>query len=373
MSIEQFIRQDDTWIAVDPVVGCAKDCQYCFLQIYGATPKKGEVIMKPDEAIDNLLNYETYSPESPVMLGSETDVFMNISNIEYYSNFLKRYDNRAVGNTVAFVTKCHIPNEFIDLVSNLENTRVIFYLSYSGLSKPIEPTTNIIKLRDNFPRLSEAGLDVIHYWRPFLPQNSSPHKIAEVIDHAARYARCSVAAGLKLNEGILNNIVKFWPELRNQEIDYDKVSAVWPIGVRDLVDNYTREMYPDYPLFWVNSCALSYVLEKPEFNGMYKNSVCERNHCPLNQRGKCSHEYDDYIPTDSYIYESLKKMEISGGYTIDLSKRTIWLKGEISHGQLIYLRQKLKYNVLADGLVSDNEWGGPAIGRDDIHIPFTLT
>lgn len=177
MSIEKIIRQDDTWIAVDPVVGCAKDCQYCFLQIYGATPKKGEVIVSPDEAINSLLSYETYRPESPIMLASETDAFMNIPNIAYYSEFLRRYDERGIGNTLAFVTKCHVPDKFIDLASNLENTRVIFYLSYSGLGKPIEPTTNIPKLRENFRRLSEAGLDVIHYWRPFLPQNSNPDKI----------------------------------------------------------------------------------------------------------------------------------------------------------------------------------------------------
>lgn len=170
MSIEKIIRQDDTWIAVDPVVGCAKDCQYCFLQIYGATPKKGEVIASPDEAINSLLSYETYRPESPIMLASEADAFMSIPNIAYYSEFLRRYDDRGIGNTLAFVTKCHVPDEFIDLASNLENTRVIFYLSYSGLGKPIEPTTNVPKLRENFRRLSEAGLDVIHYWRPFLPQ-----------------------------------------------------------------------------------------------------------------------------------------------------------------------------------------------------------
>lgn len=374
MSIERLIRQDDTWIAIDPVVGCAKDCQYCFLQIYGATPKKGEVIASPDDAIDSLLSYETYRPESPIMLASETDAFMNIPNIDYYSEFLRRYDARGIGNTLAFVTKCHVPDKFIDLASNLVNTRVIFYLSYSGLGKPIEPTTNIPKLRDNFPRLSRAGLDVIHYWRPFLPQNSNPDKIAEVVDHAAIYAKCTVAAGLKVNAGILQNISRFWPELAAQQIEYDKVATVWPIGVRDYVDQYTRTQHPDYPLFWVNSCALAYVLEGPEFNGMYGSHVCEGNHCPLDQRCICGDQFAEYRPTESDIQTAFDKMEITGGYNMDEQKRTIRINGEVSHGQLIYLRQKLKYNVLAgDEFVSENEWGGPAVGRDDLHLPYTQT
>lgn len=233
MSIEKGVRQDDTWIAVDPVVGCAKDCQYCFLQIYGATPKKGEIILSPDQAIDNLLEFETYRPESAIMLGSETDVFMSNPNIEYFAEFIKRYDERNVGNPVAFVTKCHVPDSFIDMVEELQNTRVIYYLSYSGLGKPIEPTTNIERLRANFERLHKAGQDVVHYWRPFLPQNSSPQKIKEVIDHAAQYARCTVAAGIKLNPGILANVKRFWPELENANIDFSSVAVVWPEGVRD--------------------------------------------------------------------------------------------------------------------------------------------
>lgn len=372
MSIEKIIRQDDTWIAVDPVVGCAKNCQYCFLQIYGATPKKGDIIASPDETINSLLSYKTYRPESPVMLASETDAFMNTSNIDYYSKFLQRYDERGVGNTLAFVTKCHVPDQFIDLTNSLKNTRVIFYLSYSGLDKPIEPTTNVHELKKNFPRLSEAGLDVIHYWRPFLPQNSTPEKIAEVIDYVAKYAKCTVAAGLKLNEGILQNVSKFWPELSSQQIEYEKVAAVWPSGARDYVEQYTRTQHPNYPLFWVNSCALAYTLEEPEFNGMYNSNVCERNHCPLPQRNICEDQFAEYKPTESDIQQALQKMEITGGYSINEKTKTIKVNGEVSHGQLIYLRQKLKYNVLAGNkFMSENEWGGPAVGRDDLHIPYT--
>ncbi|MCA9387314.1 radical SAM protein, partial [Candidatus Dojkabacteria bacterium] len=252
MSIEMGIRQDDTWIAVDPVVGCAKNCQYCFLQIYGATPKAGEILLSPDEAIDNLMNFETYSPGSTIMIGSETDVFMSKTNINYFTEFIKRYDEREIGNPVAFVTKCHIPDNFIEMVDNLQNTKVIYYLSYSGLSKPIEPTTNIERLRQNFVRLHEAGQDIIHYWRPFLPQNSSHEKIQEVIDHAAKYAKCTVAAGIKLNPGILSNVKEYWPELAKANIDFNQVAAVWPEGVRDYLLNYVVKTYPHYPLYWVN-------------------------------------------------------------------------------------------------------------------------
>lgn len=47
MSISGLVRQDETWIAVDGIVGCKMDCKYCFLQIYNQTPNAGKILTPP--------------------------------------------------------------------------------------------------------------------------------------------------------------------------------------------------------------------------------------------------------------------------------------------------------------------------------------
>lgn len=372
MAIEQGVRQDETWIAVDPIVGCAKNCQYCFLQLYGATPKRGEVVLMPDESIDNLLSFHTYNPALPIMLGSETDVFMNLPNIEYFTNFLRRYHERGIPNPVALVTKCHIPDSFIEFTNTIPETRIIYYLSYSGLGRPIEPTTNIERVRENFIRLHSVGKDIVHYWRPFMPQNSSPASMMHVIDHVSRYARCTVAAGLKVNPGILAKVQDFWPELAAADIQFDQVAAVWPEGVRDFLRDYMSQVHPDYPFYWVNSCALAYVLDIPEFNGIYKGDMCSEAHCLSGQRGICSHHHDNVHPDNALIQDALDKMNITSDTRLDTANRRLIVDGDIDHGQLIYLRQRLSYPVVTSASVNtENEWGGPVIGRQDLHVPYT--
>ena len=75
---------------------------------------------------------------------------------------------------------------------------VIFYISYSDLGKEYEPSISKEKLINNFKILKENGIDVIHYYRPFLPDNSNPEKIKEVLDTVNKYTDVSVTTGLAL-------------------------------------------------------------------------------------------------------------------------------------------------------------------------------
>ncbi|MCA9361707.1 hypothetical protein KC845_04105, partial [Candidatus Kaiserbacteria bacterium] len=102
MSIERGIRQDETWITSDPVVGCAKNCNYCFLQGYDKTQKPGMPIMSTEKAVDQIISFENYREDSPVMVGSETDAFMNRSNIDYFTELFKTYAERGLPNPLVF-------------------------------------------------------------------------------------------------------------------------------------------------------------------------------------------------------------------------------------------------------------------------------
>ncbi len=371
MSIEKGIRQDDTWITADPVVGCAKDCNYCFLQGYDKTLKPGMPIMSADKSIDNMLSFENYRPDSPVMVGSETDAFMNRSNINYFTEFFKTYADRGLTNPLVFSTKCKIPDEFIELVKSNEAVRTVFYLSFSGLPQTIEPTIKSEHIKSNFERLKEAEIPTIHYWRPFLPQNAHREKIREIFDYAAQYATCSVAVGLKTNDEIIRQLINAWPELGDNVDQVNASADVWPEGVKDYIEEYVSSKFPEYPLYWVNSCALAYALQKPDFNAMFEGTACDANHCPPDQRERCAINLLGYKPTSESVNDALAQMELDCEFEIDENEKVVHIDGDVNHGQLIYIRQKINYPVKVRGeFLSTNEWSGHATNKESMHLPY---
>lgn len=366
--IRQVLRQDETWISVDPVVGCKLNCQYCFLQTYDETPKMSTAIISPEETLDRLVKFQTYRSDSVVMLGSETDFFMDQCNISYLTRLLQLYDEKRIGNVVVLMTKCHIPDEFVKLVQGLQNTKVVFYLSYSGLPHEIEPAVNVHNLRANFERLSAANLEIVHYWRPLIPQNSSPKVMQEVLDFVSQYAKCSRVTGLKLNPEIKRRLW-FWKELKDASIDLRQIGVVWTQQAVDFLEVAKVQSYPDYPLFYTNSCALAYILGVPDFNGFYDSSVCQSNHCPVTQRAICKAAQEGYVPDRKRVEIELKKIGLTGEAVIDQRQRAVMVKEPVEHGILVYLTQVLKYRVISPDIRSDHEWGGLVIGRESLIFP----
>lgn len=365
MSIKEIVRQDDTWIALDPAVGCLKNCQYCFMQTYGMTPRNSEIIATPNEAIDQLLMSPTYHPDSVVMLASETDAFMNQKNIEYFKNLINEWSQRKIPNSIAMVTKCHIPDHFIKFAQESE-TKILFYISYSGLSKPIEPTTRIEDLKSNFIRLKEADLPVIHYWRPFLPQNSSPEIINEVIKNVVPYADCSMVNGLKINDGIIERLKNFWPELEKFKGITDQIGSVWPQGTRTYIKNLITTEYPNYPIYWTNSCAISHRLKMPDFNAFYGTAYCQGSNCPPEQRKCCLVNQFDQNVLQQKLTQATQDLKLNN--PVKISGKSVVVDGELNHSEIVYLRQRCNLDVIATKYICTNEWSGVVLQRPDVEI-----
>jgi hypothetical protein len=335
------------------------------MQIYGMTPKDSEIIASPSEAINQLLSSPTYHPDSVVMLASETDAFMSKKNIEYFKNLITEWSERKISNPVAMVTKCHIPDDFIKFAQESE-IKILFYLSYSGLSKPIEPTTKIDDLKNNFIRLKEAGLPIVHYWRPFLPQNSSPEIINEIVKNVVPYADCSMVNGLKINDGIIEKIKPYWPEIEKFKGITEQIGSVWPRGVRNYIKNLMSTEYPNYPIYWTNSCAISHQLNRPDFNAFFGSVYCENSNCPPKQRNLCK---KSEIPIESRQPElklALDKLHLNNDYKI--TGNSVVVEGSLNHSQTVYLRQRLNYPIIASKYICTNEWSGMVLQRPDIEV-----
>ncbi|HBP51334.1 MAG: hypothetical protein US68_C0007G0037 [Candidatus Shapirobacteria bacterium GW2011_GWE1_38_10] len=365
MSIKEVVRQDDTWMALDPVVGCLKNCQYCFMQTYGMTPKNSEIIAEPKEAIAQLLSSATYHPDSVVMLASETDAFMNKKNTEYFKRLINEWTNSKIPNPIAMVTKCHIPDDFIKFAQESE-AKIIFYLSYSGLTKPIEPTTRIEDLKNNFIRLKNANLPVIHYWRPFLPQNSSPEIINEVAKNVVPYADCSMINGLKINDGIIERLKTYWPEIEKFKGIDEQIGSVWPKGTREYLKDFMSAEYPNYPIYWTNSCAVSHQLNRPDFNAFFGTVYCGNSNCPPKQRDLCKKNDIPVASREPELKLALDKLNIKNDYKI--TGNSVVMEGSLNHAQIVYLRQRVNSPIIAPKYICTNEWSGMVLQRPDIEI-----
>ena len=64
-------------------------------------------------------------------------------------------------------------------------------------------------------------------------------------------------------------------------------------------------------------------------------------------------------------------MDLDYSFDLNEEEKMIYIDGDVSHGQLIYLRQKLNYPIKIRGdFSSSNEWAGQASNRESVHLPY---
>lgn len=364
--------QFQTWLGeTKSVEGCPLNCRYCFFKLDRQTPRHPHINMTPKETVDELKNATTYREDIPVNFGSQTDVFSTKETINHYQEILKIYGESGYSNPVVFVTKKIVPDSFIQIVKNIPQ-RVIFFISYSGLSgTKLEPTVNEKHQQENFIRLKNNGLPAVHYWRPFLPQNSSEEKIYGILEHVSRYATCSVVNGLRLNTGIRDNIAPYWPEILDRDYDFLKSGEFWPKGLRNFLKTYTKTKYPNYPVFFGNTpCSISYVLEKPDVQGLHKGRMCGESNCPIQQQKMCGHAFKK--PTWESIEEGVKKMGITWE-KVQLENDKIIIDQDIDTGKLVYLKYLLRFPVVTRNTLYDSghNWANVTDDQEVIEVPWS--
>lgn len=283
---------------------------------------------------------------------------------------LNNYEKSPYPNPLVFITKREIPVEFIELVKNMSK-KVVFYISYSGLSNTeIEPGVRENQLKNNFLQLSEANIPRVHYWRPFLPQNSNQNTINGIVEFVSQYATCSVINGLKLNSGIANNLARFWPELTENAFDFSKSGEFWPEGIRNYIHQHTKKHFPNYPLFMGNTpCSLSYALESSDMNGSLGSKMCKESCCPTGQQTKCQNAFTR--PEINDVYKIAEKMKIKPE-NIHMNNNAIIINEDIETGRLIYLKTILKFPVVSEKTLYNKgyNWINVVDNQKIIEIPW---
>lgn len=279
------IEMHSSWLAINSIVGCPNGCKYCLLQATNDNNCFPRQLVSPKEAVNQLLEYKYYDKDIPLCLLPNTDVFVNSKNIEYLLDLLQKLENQNIKNDLIIITKCNITDNVIKKVNKIKEKgqNVVFYISYSGLGKDIEPRISEEILQNNFKKLKENNIDVIHYFRPFLPQNSDPKRIEEILNFVNKYTDVSVTTGLALIETFIDKI-ECWNEVKvNRELCL-KANCVWP----ESAWNYFNEDYSHkQQVFQTNTCGLNTKLKRPSTQYYGTEECLNYNHCSKEQRERC--------------------------------------------------------------------------------------
>lgn len=285
------VEMHSSWLAINSILGCPNGCRYCLLQATGDNLCRPRELVNPKEAVEELLKYKYYDESIPVCLLPNTDVFVNPKNTNYLMELFDEIENHNIKNDLVIITKCDIPDHVIERVKEIKQNgiNVIFYISYSGLGKEIEPRISEDILINNFKKLSENGIDVIHYFRPFLPQNSKPERIKEILDNVNKYTDISVTTGLALIETFIDKI-ECWDEVKKNKEASLKANCVWPETAWNYFnDNYSHEQQ----IFQTNTCGLNTKLKRPSTQ-YYGSFECKNyNHCSEEQRNRCKKAHQE--------------------------------------------------------------------------------
>ena len=349
-----------TWLVLNPIQGCPKKCKYCFLAERGLNRVKPNILVSPEEAVKQLLKSRFYNSSIPLCLISQSDAFSTKENVEYVKQLVENLMEKKVKNPIIFITKCHIPIDFIKFIDKYEKqgNKFIFFLSYSGLDHTVELGVDKKIIEENFVNLNKYNKRIVHYWRPFLKENSTKEVIESVYNYVKKYCVASVAIGLKTTNDIIDNIG--WDKLNENREKALKADNVWNEFAYNYVWNELKNRDDDYPIFQTTSCALGYALNKADRKFFYNTDICTKcNKCPLAQRNRCKLKYETYKnPTKKDVLKILKKLNrISNINQIEIKDRLVVLKDmELNLNEISYLTDSLETQVITKKNENDYYW-----------------
>lgn len=339
-----------TWLVLNPIQGCPKKCRYCFLREKGLNQVKPNILVSPEKAVELLLKSKFYMKDMPLCLESQSDAFSTKENIEYVKQLLELLFEKNIKNPIIFITKCHIPIDFIELIDKYEKEghKFVFFMSYSGLDSKIEVGVDKKIIEENFINLHKYNKTIVHYWRPFIKENSTPEVIEKVYNYVKQYAVASIAIGLKVTDDIIDNIG--WEELNNNREEALKSDNVWDKTAYEYIYNNLKNRDDNYPIYQTTSCALGYALGEADRKFFYTTSICKDcNKCLDIQRKRCKEKYDNYKEVDiKTVIKLLKRFKVEvKEEQIEIKDRIIFINGvTLSFNQISYLTDYLKTQII---------------------------
>ncbi len=324
-----------SFLSINTHVGCNLGCVYCVCHAFGL-PDFPQKVATPKQLMGLLLNNKYFIPNiTPIAINNKSDPLLPGVK-ESTFEVLKFFANYNLKNPLVIISKLSYSPEELDLIENL-SLNIYHFTSYSGLSFPLEKVDSKIQ-KENIKLLSKSSIKSIHYWRPIINGlNDNIKVIKKILEFVARRCYASVVSGIRLPLRVVNNLKKLGINVRYEK--YYAIHKKLSDETRKKIAEVSHKKYPNYPIFFHTSCALSYFENLPDYNvnylknGFHCNPFCKNRHICIS-----------YLPS----YKTIKKVvsQFTNKFRIIKDKKTVVIHRHLSLEDLSYLRYILKMKVV---------------------------
>lgn len=376
-----LVAQHESWISLDPVQGCPASCVYCYLEPRGLTRR---VPGAPSEAPDDVyreLAKSRYFEKSlieetptgrvfPIAIGNYTDMCLTPKNRHILLSLLRKHREYVPEVPICIVTKAVLDKVFLEEVSQIGVT-VIFFVSLSFLPTNLEKGTPPMEARlKNFEQIASfPNLNAIHFWRPVtsisIPNSATAIRQINLLKSAG--AKVSIITGLKFGDNLAkifrsDDQHAFHAFFQDHIVQDHLKNEIFEPSVQEAILSAARDQY--YPVYLHTSCAVSYLLAKPDYNATFRKphleARCLSSTCPSTQRALCSTFKAKFaFPSSTVLRKIALYLDIPSSAVVYSEKRDIILVDHVlTQEEQTYLTQATSFPVRGRTLLPTLEWVG---------------
>lgn len=336
----EVIKQQKSWLAVNPVIGCPSECKYCYRHDDNIFSVEEPIqIENEEETLNNLLNHRFFLLNStPIaMHNMTTDPFFELPKKVTY-RLLEGLDNLGYKNTVGLITKQLVTKDDISFLESLSNIDVNVLVTYSEMPESIEPIGNEKRIQ-SLKNLSNSSTKTILYWRPIINgQNTDEGKIRKVLEVGESCADAFVVSGLKASPKITAYL-----ESRGIQVEGNlNPNHKYILGsdLEKILESYNKKEIST-PLFRRTSCAISYLKCTSDYNAHWntpKKNCLES--CPKIQKQRCDYALQ---PEKGKVEFLLGRLGYNNEF--EIHEKYLEIKDKLTKEEITFLRHNLLFPV----------------------------
>lgn len=349
-------------ISISSYDGCTIGCKYCILSSLDNrnTVKK---IIDEETLVEQLLKFRLYTKEIPITVNNQTDPFLNNKVYDSTIKILLSLQNYNVKNPIVIITKGYLSQDQIIELSKINLNLIVLY-TFSGLSEKLENRDEQSQI-ETMEKLSKLkNIKLINYFRPVIEGvNTDEETIKKVVSIVTKYCKASIVSGIRINTYLNKKLDDMGIKIIDKYDPDHKV--LLPKTYEKILDIFKKEN-KDYPVFKKTSCGISYILDRPDYNGHsarihYCNPECiSYQMCIGNSKiGFCNSSCPNYkkcekeskkVITEERFKEILKNIGLENS-KFEIREHYIKLNGTYWQEEVSYLRHNTKKNIKADNLL----------------------
>lgn len=293
-------------LSIDIWSGCAYGCKYCHVQgIYSYIKDEGQMKKKPvlntkhsiDDIISELVEHPFFEKDVTIIsIGTgSTEPFGNIEVTQSTIDIMNSFVKRGYKNPFWIVTKAGIPKKIIGDLEEIANNgnKIMISICWANNPQNIEPVKN--KRFKNVDLLKNIkNIYVAWYMRPLVAEWGANEKTLEcmfkyVYENYADSIDMIVPGGMRWTSGIEYALTQINKVVLPNLIKDDNKKTL-DDKIMNTIKDLSSKFFPNIPVFFNSSCALSYMLEKSSISlvNNIKEKNCNFSECPLKQRNICN-------------------------------------------------------------------------------------